>query len=160
MKSDTIREPYPQHISQMGRTSVGAFLISAAAAYTLEYYTMMAWLIGVYVMSQWHWSNIRPGSWIQLVDMFFAIGATAHITFVDAPNRFVPPYQYLWYVTATGVVTIFVINETVFFYAKRWTVPGTIGRELVYYTNTWVHMLGVHILPATVSTYCAVKSSM
>ena len=26
---------------------------------------------------QWHWANIRPGSWIQLVDMFFAIGATA-----------------------------------------------------------------------------------
>ncbi len=110
-------EPYPQHISKMGTISVSAFLISASAAYILEYYTMMTWLIGVYVMSknplsakrskdlvvegfqpsdQWHWANIRPGSWIQLVDMFFAIGATAHITFVDAPNRFVPPYQYLW----------------------------------------------------------------
>jgi len=116
-----LEEPYPRHISKMGTTSVSAFLISAIAAYILEYYVMMYWLIGVYVMSQWHWAHIRPGSWIQLVDMFFAVGATANITFVDAPSRFVIPYQYIWYTTATGVVAIFLINETIFFYGKRWS---------------------------------------
>jgi len=158
MKPDIVQESYPRHISRMGQRSVRAFLIAAIAAYILEYYAMMYWLIGVVLVSQWHWANIRPGSWIQIIDIFFAVGATANITFVDAPSRFVTPYQYIWYATATGIVVIFVINETIFFYGKQWTVPGTVGRELVYYTNTWVHMLGVHILPATMSTYCAIQT--
>jgi hypothetical protein len=144
----------------MGQISVRAFAVSAIAAYMLEYYVMMGWLIGVVIMSQYHWGCIRPGSWIQIVDMFFAIGATAHITFIDAPSHFLPEYQCIWYRTATGIVTIFLINEIVFIYAKRWTVPGTVGREFIYYTNTWIHMLGVHLLPATMSTYCAIQSSV
>jgi hypothetical protein len=179
----------PRHISYYALYSAQFILMDFIVAIQLEYYRAAFLLIGLYISTLLHWRKVYRISIIKKLDILFAVLSFVNLTFIDK-YRFLPFYRSVWDITVVCILSLFLMNEYLFYYQvtrksvtsrKRKRGSDTIGfyekknirihyfsleksepatkyRDYCYRRNVYTHMVVIHIIPTTVSAFCALLS--
>jgi hypothetical protein len=171
----------PRRISYYALYSAQFILLDFVIAIQLEYYRAAFLLFGLYVTTLLHWRKVYRRSLVKTLDILFATLSFGNMTFLDK-YRFLPFYRSVWDITVVCVLFLFFMNEYLFYYQvtrvmaeskkrkrKRTMVrihyfsleksePGTKYRDYCYRRNVYTHMVVIHIIPTTVSAFCALSS--
>ena len=166
----------PQHISRYAFFTIPIFIPTYLVYKSLEYDFAEILLILLFT-SLYHWNKVLKISFIKVVDIIISITTILIITFYSS-NRFNYHSYIVWRITVWVMIIGFLTNEFLFYYqvskecskesynevkkfnyfTLRWTYPDTSERECAYYRSVYTHILILHIVPGTISMYCAVHS--
>jgi hypothetical protein len=144
----------PYEISNLAlQYSIPLFFISGFVSmfYGQKILGFMQWI--VYVTSILHWSHINKYGMIRYLDMGCAILLVMYASYVS--TYLIPNIKYMWYRSITISISIFIINEFVFFIGVDYCQDKT----YLYYQAVIVHMIFLHILPTITMIYCLMKGN-
>ena len=166
----------PQQISRQALYSIPIFLPTYLVFKSLNYDFAEILLLLLFT-SIYHWNKILKISFIKILDIITSITTLAIITFYSS-KRFNYHSYLIWQITASIIFVSFLLNEYLFYYQVLkncqkhnaitccnfhyftilWTEPDTVERSCAYYRSVYTHMIFLHIVPGTISIYCALHS--
>jgi len=172
----------PQHISRRAFYSAPFILMDAIVGFYLgpHYYRISSLMVCLFFTTLLHWNKVM--TWekghIKKIDIVLASTSILSLHLIEK-HHFVSPYREIWNATFWLTCFLFLMNETLFYFQiyrysldkstrepKKYhyfslavSAPQTQYREYCYYRNVYTHMAVVHMLPATMSAYCAIMSS-
>jgi len=166
----------PQDISRCAFYTIPIFFLTYFVYRSLEYEYAEILLLLVFT-SFVHWNKVLKISYIKILDMITSIMTLGLLTLYSS-NRFNYHSYIIWQITAQFMIISFLINEYLFYYqvlkecpkhnaicCKKfhyftllWTSPNTYERKCAYYRSVYTHILILHIVPGTISIYCALHS--
>jgi hypothetical protein len=153
-----------------------------------HYYRLSCLMFCVFITTMIHWNKVMTWgeSTVKRVDIVLASTSVLSLHLIEK-HHFISPYREIWNVTFWLVFVLFLMNETLFYFQiyrykeedfdfkkKKQQIrlkqniryfclavsePNTEYREYCYYRNVYTHMVVIHILPTTVSAYCAIMSA-
>ena len=123
----------PTHISRLAFYTIPLFGINSIVCLYYTYYRTSICLAILTYTSFVHWNIQKKKGIARDIDHICAFVTFANVM-IDSV-RVCPQYRNILYVSGTISVTIFVINQNIFFY--RWN----------NYITTFIHMIFLHILP-------------
>jgi len=170
----------PQHISRYAFFTIPIFLPTYLVYKSLEYDFAEILLILLFT-SLYHWNKVLKISFINVLDIIISTTTILIITFYSS-NRFNYHSYIVWQITVWVMIIGFLTNEFLFYYqvskectkdnskccyndvkkfnyfTLKWTSPDTSERECAYYRSVYTHILILHIVPGTISIYCALHT--
>jgi hypothetical protein len=166
----------PQHISRCAFFTIPIFFPTYLVFKYLNYDFAEILLILLFT-SFYHWNKVLNISFIKILDIITSSTTLGIITFYSS-NRFNYHSRFVWNLTTTIILTSFLINEYLFYYqvlkecpkhnaicctqfnyfTLLWTKPNTPQRKYAYYRNVCTHMFFLHVIPGSISIYCALDS--
>ena len=166
----------PQNISRYAFFTIPFFVPTYLVFKSLNYDFPEILLILLFT-SFYHWNKVLNISFIKILDIITSATTIGIFTFHNS-KRFNYRSQFIWNLTATSMVVSFFINEYLFYYqvlkecpkhnaiccnkfkyfTLLWTKPNTTQRTYAYYRSVYTHMFFLHVLPSSMSIYCAIDS--
>jgi len=170
----------PQHISSICLFSIQPMLINSIIVYQYNFKTLSFLTFCIYISSIIFWSKVKHTGIEKTLDIICVISGGAYGTYISfSLPKF---YNLFWLYTLFICLTVFAINELLFYYQVRvhynyfiytnsrktakyncfslkYTNPNTHEREMAYYRNTIIHGLFFHIIPSISSIYCITHGS-
>lgn len=150
----------PQHISQKAYYSIPFCLMNAMVAFWYGYYGLSAMLCGVFACSLRNWTRVHRSIYhpTKLLDIAFATTTIYQVSFYYS-RRFSPSSRTLWFYVITYCILMFALNQHNLSRGLIRYPPNTPERERLYWANTLIHMVFMHIVPTAVCAYCIVVSA-
>jgi hypothetical protein len=144
INEDEDEQPYPTYISRIALYTANFILLDSIVALYTSNYNLSIILFILYCTTLLHWYEIKNG----IIKQLDILCASLTIIFITYNSNYLLSYRYqqLWYYTITLCIIIFFINEIFFIICKKITLPNSIGREFIYYINTYIHIIFLHII--------------
>ena len=154
-------------------------LLNVFVCYAYCYYVLAFFNFCLYLSTITHWQKVKHDGIERKIDVCCVVSTFSHATYVS----FTLPqmYTYKWLISLSTCITIFYINEKLFYYqvlqyknkkqdeilcvpfhyfSMKCTKPHTFERELAYYRNVITHGLGLHTFLCIVSMYCVINNPL
>lgn len=145
----------PKSLSIYGVYTGQNIIFAAIVAFYCKHYYLVALAIGLYITTMLHWYHFSKGA-IMYLDILLGSIVTIMVTFYYSKYYFKPYYEYLWYIIVTICVTIFLINEYVFYmYISKYNHFNTPFSQMM---STGVHLIFMHIMLPFTYVYCSLMS--
>ena len=146
--TNTIIDKYYDHyliyISKIVLYTINFILLdSIVSLYSLNY-TLSIILFILYCTTLLHWYKIKNRI-IKKIDILYTISTIIYAIY-NSYYILLSQYQQLWHYTLILCTIIFFINEIFFIILKKMTLQNSIGREYIYYINTYIHIIFLHII--------------
>jgi hypothetical protein len=157
---DDVNVLIPQHISKIGCYTSNVLLFVSFHGFFDKYYILATMLFFLYITTFLHWRKVYKTSLIKTIDIVLCVSTLSRITLYDSYRW--KQYRLLWLNNLYTSVTIFIVNETVFYFFVKnekspfYIHPYTKKREIAYYINTLCHTICLHVFLCLTASYSAI----
>lgn len=141
------------------------FIFAALIACFLKHYYLSILLLCLYVSTMLFWGNvhIKNSTEMKIADCTIAFFVILFFITYGINNYFKTEFKPIMYGICIFAITVFLINETVFYYTVKTDVnyskiENIHKREFINNATVFSHILFIHIIPVFTYIYCAILS--